>query len=384
MSFIVLQDSGARPKVHEPNINAVPEAKVSQETKDWLNGGGPEKREPPVPANKTQNGESRRVRENLVPQKATQGVKTIVPPQKPPVADNKTQNGESQRARENVTPQQASQGAKIFVSPQKPAPMLSNNTSTTKAEPGKDANLQKMAPQPPAILPAGFAQRESRKPRTLTILEKYDRLKAQEKTECPDLMDIDSPPSAPTNKFFDAEDVPDSLPAPLLPFHGSQQKPTTSADEEDLLQFEDLIAPGPVKARGGNILPRFTFDEGKNMPSGQPALKPVTKLGRCTCATSKPVKKTRGLTSSKWADPGYQHQGQFLRNTEMFGHDAGCPVGIEWEKGHPQESGANPATHDKADGRDIQPRRREPPRFVWLPKPKRLNPYALPFCPWGE
>lgn len=384
MSFIVLRNLGARPKVHEPNINAVPEAKISQKTKDWLNGGDPEKKKPTVPANKTQNGESRCARENVVPQKASQGAKTNVPSQKPPVADDKTQNGEPQRPHEDVAPQKISQGAKTIVPSQKPAPMLSNNAPTTKAELGKDINVQKMAPQPPAILPAGFAQREFRKPRKLTILEKYDRLKAQEETECPDLMDVDSPPAAPMNKFFDAEDVPASLPAPLLPLHSSQQKITASADEEDLLQFEDLIAPSPAEARGRNMLPRFTFDEGKTMLSGQPALNPVAKLGRCTCTTSKPVKKTRGLTSSKWADPGYQHKGQFLRNTEMFDHDAGCPVGLEWEKDHPQVSGANPAIHDKADGRAIQPRRREPPSFVWLPRPKRLNPYAFPFYPWGE
>lgn len=120
------------------------------------------------------------------------------------------------------------------------------------------------------------------------------------------------------------------------------------------------------------------------MAKAMAKLEPVAKLGRCICKISKPAKEVRGLTSSKWADPGYQHQGQFPRNTEIFGHEAGCPVKVEWEKDRPLESGANPAAYNGADkgAMRVQPRKREPPGFVWLPKPKRLNPYALPFYPW--
>lgn len=332
----------------------------------------------------------------------------------------------------------------------------SNNASDAKKEYRNDTNLQKKAPGTPAAPLAISTQLGLRKSRKLTILERYDRLKAEEEpreAEFPDLMDIDSPPSGLVTKFLDAEDLPASLPAPLLPSQNLQQKQTVPSNEEDLLQFEDLIASSPVETRGRDDLPKFTFGEAKAKLSGQPATSPITANGkanltisieidstarskssardsestkkmkmkqglpnsmwatpecqsqtlfpltpttevtetavgkaRCTCKTNKPVKKVRGLASSKWADPGNQHQGRFLRNTEMFCHEAGCPVRVEWEKDRPLESGASPAVCEGKDGGTMQvkPRQREPPNFVWQPKPKRLNPYALPFYPWAN
>lgn len=196
-------------------------------------------------------------RGNAIPQKASQPVKTIIPPQK-----TMAQNSKHLAAQESASPQKTIQSthvgpnSSVVIVDPRPAP-TSNNAPATKTDLDKDFNVLEKASQAPDAPPAGSVKVERGKPEKLTILEKYDRLKAEEEAsgdlELPDLMDVDSPPSVSTNRFFDAEDVPSSLPAPLVPSHSSRQKPTAPFEDEDLLQFpetEDLSSTGPIEVRG--------------------------------------------------------------------------------------------------------------------------------------
>ena len=116
------------------------------------------------------------------------------------------------------------------------------------------------------------------------------------------------------------------------------------------------------------------------------ALGPLSKKKNCSCTGTKSTNSVQGLASSKWASPGYHHQGKFPRNTEILDHEIGCPVRSSWEKDHPLDSGTNPATYDGADGgtMQVQPKENrtlEKFNSVWSPKVKKLSPYALPFVP---
>ncbi|SPO02794.1 uncharacterized protein DNG_05469 [Cephalotrichum gorgonifer] len=88
---------------------------------------------------------------------------------------------------------------------------------------------------------------------------------------------------------------------------------------------------------------------------------PVAKLEQCICENATTGTNSRGLSGSKWADPGYQHQGRFPRNTAILSHKPNCPIRAAWEKKHPLESGASPATYDGADGGTIEIRPKNSP-----------------------
>lgn len=96
-------------------------------------------------------------------------------------------------------------------------------------------------------------------------LRRQARRKEGGETKSPDLMDVNSPPLTRPRKFFDEEDMPISLPAPLLPAHSSCEGSRTPA-EEDLMQFTDtrpgkglgVLIPSPVESpadRKTNLTP---------------------------------------------------------------------------------------------------------------------------------
>lgn len=103
---------------------------------------------------------------------------------------------------------------------------------------------------------------------------------------------------------------------------------------------------------------------------------PVTQSELCVCDIDKQTKTFRGLSSSKWADPGYHHPEEFPRSAEMLKHSPACPARVAWEKKHLLESGAQ---------LKVQVNESHLPhnfQLVCPPKPRRLNPYALPFNPF--
>lgn len=432
----------------QPNLNAVPAARADKGMQDWLNGASDDKEQGASVQQAEKAVKPPCADENVIPQTKPKPAMTWAPAHPLGNQTEKTSRQSTQGSMpqtESALPNQSALHTSLSIEAprQASAPMkgivaVGGSSATT------NNRLPAQLEGRPAIGTADGADAFS----GLTVVAKWHlRRQARRNEEAPGkrpdlLVDLSSPPPTPTppGNFFEKEDVPLSLPLPIVPSQSSHEGSMGPA-EDDLLKFSD-----PNTGNGfGILIPDLhweAFSGAGTETSVQPMLFPTTgnrvktliplsagaelraaaeaptdnsanakksmkaqgssgchqkeqseeststsrkaettpdaapRPEQCVCITHQPATTFRGLSSSKWANPGYQHRGNFPRNTEMLKHEPTCPARVAWEKKHPLESGTVLTVRPKATELP------EKFQFVCPLKPKRLNPYALPFRPF--
>lgn len=397
--------------VAQPNLNAVPAARADKDMQDWLNGVSHDKEKKAKVHQSVDKAEkSPRVDENTMSQNVPKRDQAKAAAH---TVSHQTEERPQRSVQHNMAPAESTLlknpdvNTPLSIEAPKPASVPTKGVAVVEASSATILNSR--AVQPGCSSGAGTVGDDDVFSGLTIVAQWHLRRQARRKevaeAKSPDLLDVNSPPLTPPSNFFEKEDMPLSLPAPIVPSVGSHTGPTTPIEKEDLMQFPDsnmgkgfgVLISDPTECRAAEeplvvgtetSVQRTAFSTiGHEAKTASPvpaemrlgttteAHGAVPQSERCVCNADKPVTTFRGLASSKWANPGYQHRGNFPGNTEMLKHKPACPARVAWEKKHPMESGATLT---------VQPRAAHLPetfQFVCSTKPKRLNPYALPFCP---
>ena len=251
--------------VAQPNLNAVPAARADKDMQDWLNGFSHDKEKTPNVYQPTHKAvKSSCSNKNGMLQNASKPAQARTSDQ---VLSNQTQRKSQRSTQRNMPP--GDLNLPLSIDAPKQALVPTKGVEVVEAISATIQNSQAIQPGSSSAIDTvdGADELSGLAIVAQWHLRRQARRKERAETKRLDLLDINSPLLTPPRNFFEKEDMPLSLPAPIVPSQSSHEGPMT-AIEEDLMQFPDpttgksfgVLIAGPTESRAAEGFPGVDSD----------------------------------------------------------------------------------------------------------------------------